>query len=155
MPLGNPSAAKKWLAAPAREDTPCISPDGRLIAYVSNQTGRFETYVAPAAQPGNSVRVSPDGGLEPLFSRDGKELFFRRGDEVWSLGVTIGSEGLVDSRKPTLLFRGNQFRGQEPPSRTYDISPDGSRFFMIRDEQASDQIRVIFNFFDLLKQKVP
>ena len=74
---------------------------------------------------------------------------------MWSLGVTISGEGLVDSRKPTLLFKGNQFRGQEPPSRTYDVSPDGSTFFMIRDEQASDQIRVIFNFFDLLRQRVP
>ena len=74
---------------------------------------------------------------------------------MWSSSVTVSGEGLVDARKPTLLFKGNQLRGQEPPNRTYDVSPDGSRFFMFRDEQASDQIRVIFNFFDLLKQKVP
>ena len=53
------------------------------------------------AQPGNSVRVSPDGGLEPLFSRDGRELFFRRGDEMWSSSITLSGEGQVIARKPT------------------------------------------------------
>ena len=155
MPLATPSAAKKWLATPAREDTPSISPSGQLIAYVSNQTGRFEIYIAPAAQAENSVRVSPDGGLETLFSRDGRELFFRRGDEMWASGITTGADGVIDARTPTLLFKGNQLRAQEPPGRAYDVSPDGSRFFMLRDDRDSDQIHVIFNFFELLKQKVP
>jgi hypothetical protein len=155
MPLATPSEAKPWLSTPAREDSPNISPDGRLITYVSNQSGRFEVYVAPVDQPGNPTRVSLDGGLEPLIARSGQELFFRRGDEMWSVAVSY-KESSVELGAPQLLFRGNYSRRQEPPGRGYDVSPDGSRFLMLKDPQdQTDEIRVIFNFFDLLEQKVP
>ena len=74
---------------------------------------------------------------------------------MWSVDIRTSAAG-VEAGTPVLLFKGRQVRRQEPPGRAYDVSADDSRFFMFRDTQErADEIKVIFNFFELLKAKVP
>lgn len=72
----------RLLGTPASERSARFSPDGKWLAYVSDETGEFQVYVIPFPGPGPRIPVSVDGGLSPIWSSDGKELFFRRGSKV-------------------------------------------------------------------------
>jgi len=100
---------------------PKLSPDGRLVAFGSNVTGRVEVYVEPFARTGARLQVSVDGGRGPLWSRHGQELFYRRGSQV--LAVPVDTRRLI-AGKPLLLFDGSYVRN--PLSgHDYDVSADG------------------------------
>jgi len=110
-----------------------FSPDGRWIVYESNESGRPEIYVRPFPNvDGGHWQVSPGGGTSPVWSRDGKEIFFK------ALGATVGTARLFSAPvqaaagfsagNPQPLFEGNYPRG----GRSYDVSPDGKRFLMIK-----------------------
>jgi hypothetical protein len=104
------------------------SPDGH-VAYVSLETGRAEVFVA-TAEASDARQASVGGGTSPVWSRDGRRLFYRNGDAVMS--VTVGTGVRPTLSAPRLLFRGQY---EEPArfdwSRNYDVAPDG-RFLMIR-----------------------
>jgi Tol biopolymer transport system component len=106
------------------EVKPDLSPDGRWIAYSSNESGSEEVYVRPF--PGRAMRyqVSSEGGNEPLWARNGKQLFYRRRDQVWAVDVETGG-GFVSS-KPHLLFEKSGY-ATAIPIRNWDLSLDGQR----------------------------
>jgi Tol biopolymer transport system component len=124
-----------------------VSPDGRWIAYSAEPTGRSEIWVRPVSGAGAGVRVSPGGGNEPSWSRDGRELFYLVDRKMMSVPVTTGSE--FNFKPPTALFTINLVRSSQPPS--YDVTPDGG-FVMVTTSEAADvPFSVIVNWAELLR----
>jgi len=134
----------EWLVSTsANERSPAFSPDGRWLAYVSDESGRDEIYVQPYPSLDRKFTVSTRGGRDPVWSRDGRELFFRNGDIMMAAGVATSPSF---SATPRELFRG-QF-DTEPGlsgSHSYDVSPDSRRFLMIQSEPVTE-IRVVLNW---------
>jgi serine/threonine-protein kinase len=143
-----------FLATPFQERVPRFSPDGRWVAYVSNDSGRDEVYVRPAAGTGGKVTVSSDGGTEPAWARDGRELFYRRGDRVLAAAVATGAT--FTASPPRVLFEGpyERDRGSGGAYPNYDVAPDGQRFAMIQAPTASSDIVVVLNWFEDLKARL-
>jgi hypothetical protein len=138
-----------------------VSPDGRWLAYESNSTGTHEIYVKPS--PGVDAglwQVSTGGGLQPLWSRNGRELFFVAPDgALMAIAVEARASAWFPSA-PTRLFQGPYFRGADTvSSRQYDVSPDGQQFLMLKveatDTDAAKSINVVQNWFEELKRLVP
>jgi Tol biopolymer transport system component len=148
--------AEPFLRTPFNESTPRFSPDGRWLAYISDESGRFEIYVQPYPGPGGKWQISTEGGAEPAWNPNGRELFYRSGDKM--MAVDIATQPSFSAGKPRMLFEG----GYSPAygtSTNYDVSPDGQRFLMIKPNEAGEaaptQINVVLNWFEELKQKVP
>ncbi len=120
------NAAEPWLATPSREEDPIFSPDGRWVAYESNDSGRGEIYVR--AYMGSAVRhqVSTRGGRRSRWSRDGREIFFLSGGSLWS--ASVQTSPAFDAEGPQKLFD----VPDDIERRDYDVSPDGQRFLMIQ-----------------------
>ena len=139
------------------EGAPTFSPDGHWLAYVSNESGRPEIYVQPYPGPGGKWQISTEGGTEPAWNRNGRELFYRSGNKMMALEVA--TQPSFSAGKPRLLFEGQYFTSNWPLAGTaYDVSADGQRFLMVKaTEQATSvtQINVVLNWFEELKQKVP
>ena len=134
-----------------------LSPDGRWLAYRSNESGRDEIYVQPYPGPGGKWQISTEGGSEPIWNPNGKEIFFRNGKKMMS--VEVSTEPGFSAGKPRVLFEGDYgLAGAAIPN--YDVSPDGQRFLMLKPAQqesraASTQINVVLNWFEELKRRVP
>ena len=144
---------RPWLQTPFSENEGRFSPDGHWVAYASNQTGKFEVWVRPFPGPGAPVRVSSDGGRNPVWSGDGKELFYDNGSKV--LSARVVSE-VPDFRveTPRMLFEGGFVQGS---MRSFDVAPDG-RFMMIEANATtatSASIVVVHDWFDELKRIAP
>jgi len=104
-----------------------FSPDGRWIAYQSNETGQFEVYVEPFPRSGTRVRVSDAGGERPVWSPDGREIFYDRGATLYMAGFTPAPSPSA-SRPVALPISGFI---QSTGRRLWDLSPDGTRFLMM------------------------
>ena len=133
-----------FLNSSANETSPAFSPDGRWIAYVSDADGRNEVFVASPTAPVKPVRVSAGGGTEPLWRRDGAELFYRAADRM--MAAVVRSNGTVD--RPRELFRA-QFHTGRGGRVAYDISADGTRFLMIKPPESEPrpaEMRVVLGW---------
>ena len=119
---------------------------------MSDQTGTLEVWVRPFPGPGAPVRVSPDGGRNPVWSRDGRELFYENGPKVLSTPV-VTQESDLRLGTPRMLFEGGFVPGS---ARSFDVGPDG-RFLMIEanDTATSASIVVVQNWFEELKRLAP
>ena len=148
---------KTLLATEFRETNPQISPDGRRLAYTSDESGRREIYVSPFPRTDEGKwRVSREGGTEPLWSADGRELFYRDGRAV--LAVSVETASAFRSGDPRVLFSGPYRRWSTQSGHTYDVTLDGERFVMIRESEtdlAGSEIIVIQNWLEELERLVP
>jgi Tol biopolymer transport system component len=148
--------AQPFLRTPFNESVPRFSPDGRWLAYISNESGRAEIYVQPYPGPGGKWQISTEGGTEPVWNRNGRELFYRSGDKMMAVDIT--AQPSFSAGKPRLLFEG---RYEQAPitSPNYDVSSDGQRFLMLKpteqEQAAPTQINVVLNWFEELKRRVP
>jgi Tol biopolymer transport system component/predicted Ser/Thr protein kinase len=115
-----------FLAAPAADVLPFFSPDGRWIVYQSTESGRFEIYVRPFPQPGGKWQVSTGGGHFPVWSADGKEIFYV-GDDNRLTAVPVRTESGIELGTPEPLF---EVRLRSVLGRAYDVSADGKRFLL-------------------------
>lgn len=131
VPLPGPAEARQYLSKGLQLGHPALSPDGRWMAYDSDETGRVETFIQSFPDPARARRqVSTGGGSEPIWTRGGRELVFRRGDSVMAVTVEPAS-GEVGA--PTTLFAGPY--PDEPnwsAPRSWDVTPDGQRFLLLR-----------------------
>ncbi len=131
---------------------PALSPDRRRLAFVSNQSGIQQVYVRPVSGTGSQVQVSQDGGSEPVWSPDGQEIFYlassASGVQLMSAAVSAGAETEVTSRRA--LFDASEIVGANPHA-SYDVSPDGQSFVMVRRSPAS-RIVVLQNLPELVRR---
>jgi len=138
------------------ENEPRFSPDGRWLAYLSDESGRYEIYVQPYPGPGGKWQISTEGGTEPVWNPNGRELFYRNGDKM--MAVDISTQPGFAASTPRMLFEG---RYEQPPVpvHNFDVSPDGQHFLMLKpvdqEQAAPTQINVVLNWFEELKRRVP
>ena len=134
---------------------PAISPDGRWIAYSANDTNQFEVFVQAFPSLGVKYQVSTEGGSEPRWARNGRELFFRNGDKM----MTVATQGKGDSLQigpPTLLFSGRFAVQGNAQDAWYDVSADG-RFLMLKptEVQSTHSMVMIHDWAEELKRRAP
>jgi len=143
-----------FLGTPATEGAARFSPDGRWLAYVSDESGGPEIYVQPYPGPGGKWQISNGGGIEPAWNPNGRELFYRVADKMMAVPVT--SQPTFSAGKPVALFTGDYLASPFPATGvTYDVSPDGQRFLMVKEQASAAQINVVVNWFEELKRLVP
>ena len=153
-------AVELLLDTAAGEVTPDISPNGDWIAYEASQGGASEVYVQRFPALGDIQTISTDGGRQPLWSPDGRELFYR-GPRGMMVVAVLETEPTLRLGDPEVLFDTQYFYGRA--QRTYDLHPNGQRFLMVKDAPPTDdsgvsaqpQIILIENWFEELKRLVP
>jgi serine/threonine-protein kinase len=152
LPLDGSGQPEPWVATPFDEDFGAFSPDGRWVAYASNETGEFQVYVNRYPDGGHKLQVSIDGGSRPLWSHDGRELFFRDGPRMMAAEVTAGDR--LTAGQPRELFSGSYMMRNQRVD--YDVAADG-RFVMVKtpDEDRAREINVVLNWFQELESLVP
>lgn len=158
LPRARGTPPRRLLEPSARYEyrAPDFSPDGRWLAYSSNESGVFEVFVQHYPEGGERHQISTGGGIEPLWSRNGRELFYRNGPRV--MAVDIRTAPTFRAGRVRRLFEGPYF--EISPSRHYDISPDGQRFLMVlpldaKQEQTPRSLTVVLNWFADLQRRAP
>ena len=127
-----------------------FSPDGHHVAYMSDESGRPEIYVRSFPDGGSRVQISTDGGTRPVWSRDGKTLYFREAASIGATGLRMVSAALA--RDPVLRVASRQTLFDGPYDREFDVSPDGSRFLMIETRSSAITLVVIPNWLTELRR---
>lgn len=137
-----------------------FSLDGRWIAYASDESGKSEVYVQPFPGPGPKVQISNAGGFDPVWRRSGGELYYRSGRTMMVVSITTSPE--IRASAPRQLWEGNYSAGTSSScgmvgvtSTNYDITPDGQRFLMVRDEDSSvagTRVVVVLNWAEELRE---
>jgi len=140
------------LATPAQEGGARFAPDGRHVAYVSDESGRFEVYVMEYPGPGGKWQISRNGGKDPIWSADGRRLYYRAGDNVMAVPITMAPAFRLGT--PEVLVE-EDYEGLlgtiDRPN--YDVAPDG-RILMLRipgNTLKLSHVRLIQNFFQDLR----
>jgi eukaryotic-like serine/threonine-protein kinase len=144
LPMMGVRKPQPFVASMFDETTPRFSPDGRLVAYVSNESGQNEVYVRSYSGPVRFQKVSTTGGAEPIWASSGRELFFRIGDQVMGASVDPATARVGT---PNVIFRGDFAMGSLD-SPNYDVMPDGQRFVMVSETQrtAPRELHVVLNW---------
>ena len=141
------SVVTPLLASDALENQAAVSPDGRWLAYTSDVSGAREVYVRPFPGLGNAIAISSSGGVEPRWSRDGAELYYRNGQDIMAVSARTRP---AFSGKPQRLFGGGYDFLQDD---NWDVGPDG-RFLMVKaDPNAGTQFLVVLNWLDELRSR--
>jgi serine/threonine-protein kinase len=146
--------ATPFFMTPFIEGAPMFAPDGRAIAYVSNETGRNEIYIRAFSGPGEKLTVTNEGGNEPLWAPSGRELFYRNGDAIMAVDVTTSPT--LKAGTPRKLFE-KHYEPSLALFANYSISPDGQRFVMVKrisDGESPTEIKVAVNWFTELRQRL-
>jgi serine/threonine-protein kinase len=148
-----------YLQTPSTQMYPAFSPDGKWLAYVSNESGDSQVYVRSFPDTGGKWQISRAGGAHPMWSRSGRELFFESFDNrIMVAGCTVQGDAFFPA-KPRLWSEkalANQY-----PSRNFDLVPDGKRIVAVMPaeglESQPSQHDVVFleNFFDELRRRAP
>jgi hypothetical protein len=128
---GDGASGREYLASDAYEMQIKLSPDGRWVAYASDETGQFEIYIREYPGGGGKHRVSDSGGIAPTWSGNGRELFFQSEDGRRVLTASVDTVGGLTVGTPQLLFEG-PFRRSFDVGQSYDVTADAQRFLMMR-----------------------
>jgi serine/threonine-protein kinase len=154
LSLADSSQPRPFAPSRFNETAPAFSPDGRWLAYVSDESGRLEVYVRPFPGPGEKTSVSIAGGSEPVWDKRGRELFFRDRDRM--MVVAVNTQPTFSAGRPRLLFTGPFVRSARRIN--YDVSPDGELFVMLdagEESGGATKVNVLLNWFEELKRRVP
>jgi eukaryotic-like serine/threonine-protein kinase len=160
MTLEGGREIRPLIQGPANDLTAEVSPDGRWVAYDSDESGQFEVYVRafPDADGGSRWQVSSGGGRQPLWSHDGRELFFRDFSGA-VIAVPVASGTTFAPGRPIKVINGAGYAGGggRGGGRTYDVTADGKRFLMLKGSGAAraPELVVVLNWFDELQRLSP
>jgi serine/threonine-protein kinase len=145
------------LQTPFNEQNAEIAPDGRWLAYQSDESGRGEVYVRPFPDVNTGRwQVSAAGGTRPVWSRDGRELFYLDAERRLTV-VAVRANPQFAARPPRTLFDTRPF-GLEGIGRNFDVSPDSMRFLLVKNLPTppdAKRLIVVENWFEELKPRVP
>ena len=145
------------------EEMTQFSPDGRFVACLSNRTGERQVYIRPYPGPGAAVTVSIDGGIQPVWGRNG-ERFYRHPVTYAMMGVVVSTDPTLTVGAPERLFDGQEYIGRSlggSPVAIYDATADGQRFIMEQDADTEEstaiplQIIMVQNWTEELQRLVP
>jgi Tol biopolymer transport system component len=145
------TALKPLLTSPAyNERGPVISPDGRWLAYVSNESGQAEVYVRAFPGPDSKWSVSAGGGDEPVWSRDSRRLFYRSASKMMSVSVATNSGSFAITAREALF--------DDPFMRTtnhsnFDVTPNGSGFLMVKRGDSASTVKIVINLGAELRKR--
>ena len=138
-----------------------FSPDGRWVAYASDESGKSEVYVQAFPGPGPKIQISNAGGNDPVWRRSGGELFYRSDSKMMVVSVTTFPQ--FKASAPTQLWTGDYSQGTASScgmpgvsSSNYDVTSDGQRFLMVRDDDTSvyaTKIVVVLNWVEHVKAR--
>jgi Tol biopolymer transport system component len=129
---------------------PRLSPDGRWVAFSTNESGRDEVVVQPFPGPGGRVQVSTGGGTEPVWSRDGRRLFYRGGPQLMAATIRPSPSFTVVSRDTVLT---DTYAYASNPHANYDVMPDGTHFIFLQPDNAGELI-VASNWGSVLEARM-
>jgi dipeptidyl aminopeptidase/acylaminoacyl peptidase len=162
LPLTGERKPVPFVQAKSQTGAAKFSPDGKWVVYCSQESGKAEVYVQPWPGPGPKIQISSDGGWDPLWRADGKEIFYRNGSRMMAVAVSTGTS--FQAGRPQILWEGEYtfgvssscgFKGATATS--YDVSRDGQRFLMIKDNDGntySTKVVVVLNWVEELKRIV-
>ena len=158
LPVNGDGAPRRLVETQFREAGAALSPDDRWLAYTSNETGQDEVYVQAFPQPVGKWLISTAGGYNPVWGPDAEslELFYRNGDTM--MVVPIKAKPSFSVEVPKMLFEFKDAATEVEGFRGFDLAPDGQHFVMIQKSEESTpptQLRVVLNWFEELKAKVP
>jgi len=148
VPLEKGSSARPLLQGPFHHIGGWLSPDGRWLAYSSNESGSREIYVTAFPGPGGKWQISTDGGTSARWSPDGREIFYAKDKKVMRVAITTSPD--FSASRPELLFEGDY--------EDWDVSRDGKSFLMLKDETAESapkHLNLVLNWFEELKARAP
>ncbi|MBL8203177.1 MAG: PD40 domain-containing protein [Blastocatellia bacterium] len=156
LEVNEPTATRRprpLLQTEADEAQPALSPDGRWLAYTTKDSGQWQIYVQSFPDLQGKWQISTEGGMEPVWSKSGKELFYRAGDKV--MAVTISTASGFQASAPQPAFTGLSGFNAGTLLPTYDVTPDGQRIVILKGEHdtAPTQLHAIVNWFSDLQKK--
>jgi eukaryotic-like serine/threonine-protein kinase len=152
LSLHGQSPPRPVVNTPAYEGGAQFSPNGHWMVYASDESGQMQVYVRPFPGPDRRWPVSTQGGTQPLWSRNGKEIFYRVGNRMMVVDLSAGVD--LTLSQPRQLFE-QRYVFQNVSVANYDVSSDGQRFVMIKDEAGSGRLNVVLNWTEELKRLVP
>jgi serine/threonine-protein kinase len=164
--IDGPRSTLRVLArTPQREQSPEFSPDGKWLAYSSDESGRHEVYVRAYPGDGPVQRVSVDGGSCPAWGKMGREMYFigppseDGSGRMMVADVTPGASARIGTPRPLFEF-GPDLLFPSTPMRSHAVSPDGERFYVVQSVPYPPlppvtHVNLILNWFEELKAKVP
>jgi hypothetical protein len=153
VPLRGGERPKPSLTTRAYEGGGRLSPDGRWLIYVSNESGQNEVYLRQFPGPERRWQVSTEGGTQAAWNANGREIFYRDGDRM--MAVEVSTTQSVVLSPPRVLFVQRYAYGAGITIANYDVTPDGARFVMIKDESTAGRLNIVLNWFEELKRLVP
>ena len=153
---GSASEPVTFLATPAVEQAPKLSPDGRFVAYTSSESGRYEIYVRPFPEGAGRWLASVNGGARARWSNDGTELYYTEDDALMAVSVST-AQGVIFGQTQQLFESRDLVYTRS--ATTYDVSADGQRFIMVapvedeEEEVAPPKIRLVQNWYEEFRDR--
>jgi len=153
LSLHDSTNVKPLLMTTAYEGGPRLSPDGKWLAYVSDESGQNDVYLRPYPAVDRRWTVSTKGGTQPMWNANGKEIFYRNNDKMMVVALTTTPD--VKLSTPRLLFEQRYAYGVGITIANYDVTPDGQNFVMVKDEVTGGRLNVVFDWFTELSRLAP
>jgi len=153
LPMNEERVEQPFIATPFNEGFVALSPDGRWMAYCSDETGRMEVYVRAFPEGGAKILVSLDGGSEPRWSPDGRQLYYigAKDNAPYLISARVSTGGAFTVQDRTPMFDMSEFEPAAPHAN-WDVSPDGSRFAMVHQGALSEMVFVL-NWTEEVRQR--
>jgi serine/threonine-protein kinase len=149
-----------FLQTQFNERNPSFSPDGRWLAYASDEAGTYQVYVRAFPDKGGKWQISNNGGQDPVFSRNGRELFFETPDNGTMVAAYTGKSDSFVADKPR-VWSEKRIADSGRNGANYDVAPDGKHIVALMPvdtpeaQQAQNHVVFLLNFFDELRRRLP
>ena len=154
MPFPGGGKLTPILATKSYEGGARLSPSGRWLVYVSNDSGQNEVYVRPYPGPDRRVPVSTAGGTQPTWDPQGTAIYYRAGNKMMTVGVSFAGDDITLA-SPRQLFERQYAYGAGITIANYDVTADGERFVMVKDESSAGRLNVVLNWQSDLNRLAP